>query len=115
VKPIPLSSPDGLVYAYACSVCHHVRAGAATYEPDATGPILVLVEASLERSTRCCTCIRCGAPLSTDDRGDWAASCGDCLRDWNSQRMWVSIACCMQHGFLSADQLDRYLSAGDDT
>lgn len=114
MTPIPLSSPDGPVYAYACSVCHHVSAGASTYEPDATGPIAELVESSLEGATRCCTCVGCRAPLSVDDRRAWASACVSCMRDFASRRMWASVACCMQHGFTRADQLDRYMSAGDD-
>jgi len=62
MNPIPLSSPDGKVYAYACGHCHHVAAGAAMLvAPDEPGPIPHLVVRSLEAAKACCTCHSCGA------------------------------------------------------
>lgn len=63
VGVIPLSSPDGAVYAYACSTCHHVGGGSELlYTPDEPGPIQVLVESSLRDAESCCVCRACGGP-----------------------------------------------------
>jgi hypothetical protein len=114
VKPIPLSSPDGTVYAYACSVCHQVASDVGVVRRAATGPIPVLVEMSLKRAGHCCTCIGCGASLGNEEREAWGVSCGDCSRDWAARRMWLSIACCAQHGFSTQAEFDAYASRGED-
>lgn len=77
MNPIPLSAPDGRVYAYACGVCHHVAGGASLLVCwDEPGPIPVLVEGSLSKATSCCTCHTCGTP---NPRGTdsllWCATC----------------------------------------
>lgn len=73
--PIPLTSPDGTVYAYACGACHHVAD---------TGHLLVRgepgwqAEESKERAKACCTCFDCGAPLTADEgRGLNCAACDE--------------------------------------
>jgi hypothetical protein len=73
VNPIPLTSPDGTAYAYACGVCHHVAQPVARTHQE-TGeqrPWLELVsdgaEWSLERATACCICRDCGARVGHAD------------------------------------------------
>jgi hypothetical protein len=58
--PIPLSAPDGTVYAYACGRC---RCLASPPEAEAFAPVGRIVELSLARATKCCVC-PCGAPVS---------------------------------------------------
>lgn len=66
MNPIPLSAPDGRVYAYACGVCHHLPTVDAfmVQRPD------VKYDWQTERTERyrsdaqdCCACKRCGAQL----------------------------------------------------
>lgn len=83
--PIPLTSPSGDVYAYACSSCHHVAGGASMmFMPEAPGPWPNLVEMSLERATECCTCRGCGASKPRD----FGSGCVPC--DWWREfgRVW---------------------------
>ena len=60
MNAIPLTAPDGTVYAYACGRCHRVAGGVHT--TDATSPVARLAGYSLGRAARCCVC-RCGAPV----------------------------------------------------
>ncbi len=102
MNPIELKSPDGRVYAYACGVCHHVRAGAEKWGHETTnGPHADLVEWSLRDATRCCTCMTCGRP------GSWSY-CENCERDIAARHMWSSIATCMQRGITTREQYDEY-------
>lgn len=107
--PIPLSAPDGQVYAYACCRCHHVGGGMSIWgHPVTSGPVATLVESSLRDATRCCTCLGCGiGPVD-------GFACPDCARDQAHRRMWSSIACCMRRGFTSALELSAYLSDDSD-
>ena len=107
MNPIPLSSPDGRVYAYACGTCHHVRAGSELLgHPEATGPHERLVEASLHDAERCCACLGCNRP-GVD------GFCDDCNRDIAMRRLWEEIALCMRKGFTTEEELDEY-TWGDD-
>jgi len=77
MNPIPLTSPSGLVYAYACGLCHHVGGGSELlFTPDEPGPIATLVESSLWRATGCCSCRTCGAVKPRE----WNSKCAPC--DW---------------------------------
>lgn len=58
--PIPLTSPDGTVYAYACGVCHHVRSPNEMLVPIEPG---YFAESSRQDAERCCICMDCGAHL----------------------------------------------------
>ncbi len=73
MTPIPLASPDGTVYAYACGACNHVGG---------TGEALVRVEPghfaenSRVDAESCCTCFDCGVPLTAEEgRGLNCAAC----------------------------------------
>lgn len=103
MNPIPLSAPDGRVYAYACGVCHNVQAGAYAMAPwPASDPHENLTEDSKRDATRCCTCSTCGiGPVE-------ASTCPDCSRDRRARGMWSDIATCMQRGFATQEQLDNY-------
>lgn len=108
MTPIPLSAPDGQVYAYACGVCHQVRIGAEMARARLSGPIADLVEWSMESASECCACRRCGVGPIDD------YECSDCSRDWRAALMWSRISLCMQGGIASAEQLDEFLDRVND-
>lgn len=58
--PIPLSAPDGTVYAYACGACHRV---AITPEIGPASPVASAAKDSRATAAECCRC-KCGAPVS---------------------------------------------------
>jgi hypothetical protein len=60
VNPIPLASPAGDVFAYACGTCLNVRLlGETIGEAD----VAAQAARSLEQATACCTCRSCQTPL----------------------------------------------------
>lgn len=64
-QPIPLSSNDGIVYAYACSRCHHVPSGTeamCTLDPN-SDEFREMVEFRKSDADSCCRCRRCKAPF----------------------------------------------------
>lgn len=61
MNPIPLSSPSGVLYGYACGLCHNVRASASSGGQE-DGPRASLVEGSRLDAERCCQCSRCKKP-----------------------------------------------------
>lgn len=58
-EPIPLMSPDGRIFGYACPRCLHVRASTSTSEFNDR------VEASKEDAASCCLCRDCGKEIGT--------------------------------------------------
>ena len=68
MNPLPLTAPDGRVYAYACGVCHQVSGGVSKLVR-LDGPDESLVEGSCVGATSCCACLRCGALLSEERYG----------------------------------------------
>lgn len=56
---IPLSAPDGTVYAYACGVCHHVRASLSAMGPCDVEGVTRIAETNKPDAERCCRCERC--------------------------------------------------------
>ena len=79
MNAIPLSAPNGYVYAYACGRCHNVKASAEILglrdapEPD-------MAERSQHDADACCACTRCGRPWPPDgdDRVDFRSVCDAC-------------------------------------
>jgi len=72
-SPIPLTDPEGRVWAYLCGNCHHVR-GLADVMVDVTEPVEHIVQMSLEQAERCCRCTKCGVPSSWNRRGAFHSS-----------------------------------------
>lgn len=67
MNPIPLTSPAGDVFAYACGNCLNVRLlGESMGEAD----VAEQAARSLARATRCCTCHGCAAPLPAENFGE---------------------------------------------
>jgi hypothetical protein len=60
-NPIPLTDPDGRLYAYACGVCHNVHAGEEWYGEGRDWPDEAVLEHRKEMTDKCCRCQRCGA------------------------------------------------------
>jgi hypothetical protein len=72
-RAIPLSSPAGVVYAYACGICHNVRCSETLGELDTADPDIV--ESSRVDAESCCRCQRC----KTEFRGElFARVCPSC-------------------------------------
>lgn len=60
MNPIPLASPAGDVFAYACGTCLNVRLlGETIGEAD----VAAQAARSLEQATNCCSCRGCRTPL----------------------------------------------------
>lgn len=73
MNPIPLSAPDGRIYAYACGTCHHVRSSSTPmWIDDPPGP--QCVEHRRKEAEACCTCHSCHAPMSRIN-GPTCAAC----------------------------------------
>lgn len=107
--PIPLSSPSGLVYAYACGHCHHVSASSAlVYRPDEPGPIASLVESSLRDAARCCICRECGCV--TDDR---RRQCPTCTTWMRFCRSWTELGMIIAAGHKTLDDYNRWLRSDE--
>lgn len=63
MNPIPLSSPDGTVYTYACGVCHQL---ATVQELSDCPPDDELANDRREQAERCCRCVNCGNVCERD-------------------------------------------------
>ena len=63
MNPIPLMSPRGVLYAFACGVCHRVCAGTSGLGGIPGQPNPRLVECHLDDAERCCRCSDCKGPL----------------------------------------------------
>lgn len=95
MNPIPLSAPDGRVYAYACGRCHHVGGGSSMLvREDLDGPLVRLVDHSRRDADQCCTCHDCRTPLTRDE---WRGYCTMCswriafARAWRD--IWTALPC----------------------
>lgn len=80
MNPIPLASPAGDVFAYACGTCMNVRLlGESIGETD----VAAQAARSLDRATRCCACRGCKAPLPAVNFGecDACAAVSQATRD----------------------------------
>lgn len=106
MKSIPLVSPSGHTYAYACGVCDHVSAGSSLlgWDPNRPrGPHESLVESSLLGAERCCRC-HCGNPITlqremryqhfsgeTQDVEWREFQCTECVGWRGIAQLWASI------------------------
>lgn len=57
-NPIPLSSPDGVLYGYACGNCHQITVG-MTSSAEEGKPNPTTVETNRQYADACCRCARC--------------------------------------------------------
>jgi hypothetical protein len=55
MEPIPLTSPDGTIYTYACGICHNVQGATVCFTPQ----VKELAESYREQAEQCCRCTRC--------------------------------------------------------
>jgi hypothetical protein len=75
-SPIPLSSPTGAVYAYACGRCHEIPStGQMLDRSGRKGPRADDVKHSKTLAEACCRCRRC---LRTLTKGSSALYCAKC-------------------------------------
>ena len=59
-EPIPLTSPNGTVYAYACGQCRHVGGTGTMICAYTDEEVHTMAESSREEAERCCVCRGCG-------------------------------------------------------
>lgn len=73
MNAIPLSSPDGRVYTYACGACHVPEGGVTwfTHEP----PDEKMLERFKSSAESCCRCADCGADIR---RSIFGSRCDPC-------------------------------------
>lgn len=71
MNSIPLTAPDGTVYAYACGECKRVYVGYGAVLTDRVADSRVL-------ATKCCLCLDCKAALSDHYKGSPSAICTPC-------------------------------------
>lgn len=107
MNPIPLSAPDGRIYAYACGRCHHVGGGSSLIGThDADGPHKRLTASSLRDAEGCCLC-DCGAMIES---GRWGGQCVRC--DWIRRfaYTWVDIGSAATLGLPTLEAYDEHVS-----
>lgn len=71
--PIPLSSPSGVLYGYACGNCHQITVGLTSVVEDGK-PDPAIVESNRQYADACCRCDRC----KIVKKRNWAGVCADC-------------------------------------
>jgi len=74
--PIPLASPDGTVYAYACPRCRKVKAGSEYGGAHDDARVASIAESSLRDADRCCRCRVCGSDVAPSM--SWPRECDAC-------------------------------------
>ncbi len=85
MKAIPLRSPDGIIYSYACGICHNVQGGTAFGLE-----VKDLAEEYRRQAEECCRCTRCrdrpieGAPMVLF--GGFCAECAPLAEEENARR-----------------------------
>lgn len=72
MNALPLRDPSGVVRAWCCGVCFHVRAGSEYLGQNADEAI---VDSWRERAAECCVCRSCGGPAP---RAELKYLSGDC-------------------------------------
>jgi len=82
--PIPLSSPDGTVYAYACPRCRKVKAGSEYGGAHDDERVAAIAEDSRRAADRCCRCDVCRADV--DPNKTWPRECDACAPAQNAKR-----------------------------
>lgn len=76
--PIPLTKPDGTVYAHVCGVCGTIGGGGVARLTD-EGATAVTEDSSRDDAERCCVCRTCRAP------SPYAIECADCRAKWRAK------------------------------
>ncbi len=77
-RPIPLTKPDGTVYAHVCGVCGTIGGGGVARLTD-EGATAVTEDSSRDDAERCCVCRTCRAP------SPYAIECADCRAKWRAK------------------------------
>lgn len=87
MKPIPLTTPGGIVAAYMCSICHHIP---ITGEYLVRMPIGFQAEESLRDARRCCRCHTCHRPLRKAEGR--TSTCDRCRKEHQAKMLAASLA-----------------------
>jgi len=77
---IPLRSPDGIVYAWACGACHHVQHPGDMLGPLGPEDVAWTAKNALSYADRCCTCPTCHARLLDSSGVTECATCEEASR-----------------------------------
>jgi hypothetical protein len=91
-KAVPLTSPEGVVFAYACGTCRHVQGGVSKLVVLTDEDVACFAESSRKQAERCCTCEECHCLLARGSRGVGLHSrvCAACLpkveAEWAAHR-----------------------------
>lgn len=108
-NPIALRSREGLLYAYACSTCHHVGISGSMFgREEATKPVDQLVRASLRSATQCCTCLSCGA-FSVGQ-----STCERCAQWDRFVAGWINLSCPIDRGCKTQEEWDEWCRQADE-
>lgn len=75
-NPIPLASPDGRVFAYACGTCLHLGSSGEMMLAHDDEAVAHLAKSSKGDADACCRCQRCNVPVF-DER--LTRCCGPCV------------------------------------
>lgn len=75
MTPIPLSAPDGTVYAYACGRCRQIGGGISKSSRPKDEAVAFAAEWSHRDADRCCRCSTCQSGLPVDVAFGWCAEC----------------------------------------
>lgn len=88
MNPVPLTSPNGVLYGYACGTCHELAKPGESMDAPPPGPRPRTVEWSREEAERCCRCLTCDDPRP---RGSDCAKCspGEATRAEEGRRAWI--------------------------
>ncbi len=89
VRPVPLTSPDGTVFAWACGHCRRVGAGHSYLTtPYTDEQVASLAENSRSTAIRCCACRDCGGlyPWTWKSGLDSDRPLGTCKACWTPER-----------------------------
>lgn len=73
--PIPLSSPDGVIYAYVCPRCNCVGMICGLSKPYGSSDIATIAKHSYQNADRCCRCRICGIDIKP---GKYPHECDVC-------------------------------------
>lgn len=110
MNPIPLTAPNGRIYAYACGRCHHIPGHGERLVVVPGFPDFNEVNRRYQAARLCCTCRACGAALGSepddphpDRRGRGA--CSTCERWYGLCDGWRRVAMCVD---IDAKTMDDY-------
>lgn len=77
-QAIPLSAPDGTIYAWACGLCKHIGSGGERWCNHDAELIAETARDSWRSAVDCCRCRSCGGVNDKDNSAGDALHCSTC-------------------------------------